>query len=849
MTHISAWISPQLAHTLAWALIHFLWQGLALAAICSALMAMCRTASARYVIGLVTLALMLAAPVTTFFSLQRSATVTLTSIDFMGLVRQGPVLAVSKTAENPLALTREAKALDALALYNAASNHPIRPDALLLLVEAWFAGIVFLSLRTAGGFVVIERIRRKATRPVGALLLEKCLALQRRMGLTRAIHYCECLCVQAPAVIGWFRPIVLLPVTALSGLSEDQLAAVICHELAHIRRLDSFVNVFQIAAETVLFYHPAVWWLNKRIRTERENCCDDVALSVCGNPVEYARALTLMEELRQQPVMAMAANRSPLVARVARLLGVASPRSGVRSAGIAASILCLAGALLAANGLMAAGHSSRTVTGSLSPSTYESASAVSSRFAASSAKRLTNSLASNLVRSVARTLVARTNPTGYGQGPYGRSPYGGSATQSAQTQEGQGQGTGQGEGQGQSSSSSSSYVDQMKAQGYDNLTADELISLKVQGVTPEYIQQIKALGLHPSVNELISMRVQGIDPQYIKDMRDAGFSADIHQLISLRVQGVTPEYVRGMRSAGIDGDVNDFISMRVQGLTPEYVEEMKAAGVDAKAQQLIAMKVQGVTPEYVSQMKAAGFNTDVNQLIAMRVQGMSADYVRDMRAAGINGTAVEFISMKVQGITPEYVRDMRSVGVDGDSNKFISFKVQGVTPDYVKEMKAAGFDSRPNQLIAMKVQGITPDYIEEMKATGIDMDMNRLIGMKVQGVTPDYIKDMKAAGVSADANQLIGMRVQGLTPEYVKEMKAAGVNASTNQLIGMRVQGVTPEYVKSLQSAGLQNLDADDCIRARVAGITPEFIANVRSHGFKDLSIDKLIDLKNAGVF
>jgi beta-lactamase regulating signal transducer with metallopeptidase domain len=846
MTHISGWISPHLAHTLAWALIHFLWQGLALAALCSALTAMCRTASVRYIIGLATLALMLAAPIVTFFVLQHSAASTAATNS--GNVRTnqfrqglpaaaGTASAVPSTASNSGVLTPGAKVFDALALYNAASNHPIRPDALLLLVELWFIGVVFFSLRTAGGFVIIERIRRKATRPVGALLLEKCLALQRRMGLARAIHYCECLCVQAPAVIGWFRPIVLLPVSALSGLSEDQLAAVISHELAHIRRLDSFVNVFQIAAETLLFYHPAVWWLNKRIRTERENCCDDAALSVCGNPVEYARALTLMEELRQQPVMAMAANRSPLMARVARLLGVASPRTGIRSAGIAASILCFAGALLAANGLMAAGHSSTpTLTGFLYPATQPSKTVPVSRFAPSHSANAATSPRAHF--AAIETVASQTNsvPT--------------QSAQSAQAQgEREGNGQGHGNGQGQNSPSSSSYVDQMKAQGLDNLTADELISLKIQGVTPEYIKEVHALGLHPSVNELISMRVQGIDPQYIKDMRDAGFNADINQLIGMRIQGVTPGYVRDMRSAGIDGDANDFIGMRVQGLTPEYVKEMKAAGVDAKAQQLIAMKVQGVTPEYVSQMKAAGFNTDVNQLIAMRVQGMSADYVRDMRAAGINGTAVEFISMKVQGVTPDYVREMRSAGIDGDSNKFISFKVQGVTPDYVKEMKAAGFDSGPNQLIAMKVQGITPEYIKDMKATGIDIDMNRLIGMKVQGITPDYVKEMKAVGVNADANQLIGMRVQGLTPDYVKDMKAAGVNASTNQLIGMRVQGVTPEYVKSLQSAGLQNLDADDYIRARVAGITPEFIANVRSHGFKDLSIDKLIDLKNAGVF
>ena len=162
-------------------------------------------------------------------------------------------------------------------------------------------------------------------------ILEICYNLQEQLGLTRAIEYCECAWLQAPAVIGWFRPIVFLPVSALTGLSEDQLQAVIAHELAHIQRFDPFVNVFQVCVETLLFYHPAVWWLNKRIRAEREHCCDDVAVTLCGNAVEYARALTLMEEWRSAPVFAMAANRGPLTERIVRVLGLKTLGAGVRS--------------------------------------------------------------------------------------------------------------------------------------------------------------------------------------------------------------------------------------------------------------------------------------------------------------------------------------------------------------------------------------------------------------------------------------------------------------------------------------------------------------------------------------
>ena len=91
--------------------------------------------------------------------------------------------------------------------------------------------------------------------------------------------------VDVPTVIGWLRPVVLVPASALAGMTPQQLEAILAHELAHIRRHDYLVNLLQTLVETLLFYHPAVWWLSRRIRIERENCCDDLAVSLCGDPV------------------------------------------------------------------------------------------------------------------------------------------------------------------------------------------------------------------------------------------------------------------------------------------------------------------------------------------------------------------------------------------------------------------------------------------------------------------------------------------------------------------------------------------------------------------------------------
>jgi len=343
MIILTQWLSPGAMHSLGWTLLHFLWQGTALAALAAVLMVLCRRPSTRYVVAVSALVCMLAAPVVTFLVLE--------SFGESAPTRSG-VIAEPQPANSGSSIARISSAL---------SHVSPSLDAPSWLVEAWLLGVAFFSLRSAGGFLLLERERRKKCATLSTRVLLICQTQQRRLGLHRAIRYCECQWLQTPAVIGWLRPIVLLPITALTGLSEEQLQSVVAHELAHIQRFDAFVNVFQIVVETLLFYHPGVWWLNRRIRVERENCCDDVAISLCGNPVEYARALTLMEEWRSAPALAMAANRGPLSERVFRVLGLKPTGAGTRGIGLAGGLLCLLAALMAGHALLGIAHPKPTV--------------------------------------------------------------------------------------------------------------------------------------------------------------------------------------------------------------------------------------------------------------------------------------------------------------------------------------------------------------------------------------------------------------------------------------------------------------------------------------------------------
>jgi beta-lactamase regulating signal transducer with metallopeptidase domain len=629
MTTLTNWLTPSAMHSLGWTLLNFLWQGTAVAALAAVLMTICRRASLRYGLAVGALVLMLAAPVATFFFLTSSATTGT-------LAESSPVLQTRVTITDnfvsaPSGFARRSPSLDTLPW----------------LVEAWLLGVAFFSLRSAGGFLLLERERRRQSLALSDDVLELCHTLQHQLGLSRVVRYCECAWLQAPAVIGWFRPVVLLPVTALTGLSEEQLQLVIVHELAHIQRLDPFVNVFQICVETLLFYHPAVWWLNRRIRAERENCCDDVAVSVCGNAVEYARALTLMEEWRSAPALAMAANRGPLSERIFRVLGLKSAGAGTRGIGLTGSLLCLTAALVAGNALFGIAY----------PKPIVHASQISlAHFAREVGDGVADEVNENAQSTPAPSApAAKPSPARPQAAPQ-------PAPQPTPAPEVRG-----------------SYIDGMKAAGIGDVTVDQLIEMKIQGVTPEYVRGLHEQGFHPTADELVGMRIQGVTPEYIRGIRALGLNPTADQVVAMRIQGVDAAYIRGMKDAGVQAGVDQLVGMRIQGVTPEYVRGLHEQGLQPSADELVGMRIQGVTPEFI----------------------------RDIRALGLKPTAEEFVSMRIQGVTPEYVKGLQAAGFKPSVDEVVSARIQGITPDFIERARKHGFQNLSlEKLIHMKQMGI-----------------------------------------------------------------------------------------------------------------------------------------------
>ena len=204
------------------------------------------------------------------------------------------------------------------------------------LALAWAVSVLALAVRLIVGYVGVHQLRSRGTSPAEPYWQQRLLALACRMRIKQPVSLRQSAGITTPAVVGWLRPVILLPIGMCTGLSTAQVEMILAHELAHVGRQDYLVNLLLNVVETVLFYHPAIWWIAARAREERENACDDLALAAGNNDrLGYARALASLEEMRLPlPPFALAArgDNGTLLMRVRRLLGIPStPAHAFRS--------------------------------------------------------------------------------------------------------------------------------------------------------------------------------------------------------------------------------------------------------------------------------------------------------------------------------------------------------------------------------------------------------------------------------------------------------------------------------------------------------------------------------------
>jgi bla regulator protein blaR1 len=222
---------------------------------------------------------------------------------------------------------------------------PIGATLLRGLGAIWVAGFVWQAIRVAFAWRRMRALRRHVA--VDPDLSRAVEDLRQSLGIARDVAVGVSARAHVPMVIGWRRPMILLPIAARRLLTPGQQRMILAHELAHVRRLDGLANLVQIGADLVIFHHPVARWLSRRLRAEREYCCDDVAARAGGDVAAYARALAALEDSRGFQPFAVAASGT-LLDRIGRLAGRPRPPLGLgRSLAIGAASLVVSTALFA----------------------------------------------------------------------------------------------------------------------------------------------------------------------------------------------------------------------------------------------------------------------------------------------------------------------------------------------------------------------------------------------------------------------------------------------------------------------------------------------------------------------
>ncbi len=346
------------------ALVHFLWQGAAIAVVLAVALRILRQRSplARYRAAWAALvAMTFCLPITAYYfpSAPRAEMAVLTALPNQDIAPKPPVDRPVKTARNvwePNAREKNdtestefperAVVVSSRGAARDSSRIPLQHNSpakagwsiasfarplqrvLPWIVGVWLFGAMTLAVWHLGGFRHLVRLQRLGTAPPPAEIEQVVFRLSSRLGIRRSVSALVSHIAQVPTVLGWLRPVILLPASILGQMPPEQLEMILAHELAHVRRLDYLWNLLQIAAETLLFYHPAVWWVSRRIREERENCCDRQAVAAMGNPLVYAGALTRLAEIRCRldqtaaPASSIAADGGSLEFRIRRVLGL-----------------------------------------------------------------------------------------------------------------------------------------------------------------------------------------------------------------------------------------------------------------------------------------------------------------------------------------------------------------------------------------------------------------------------------------------------------------------------------------------------------------------------------------------
>ncbi|MES2329342.1 MAG: M56 family metallopeptidase [Bacteroidota bacterium] len=283
-------LQNELVLALCWTLIHSLWQGLLLAIVTGAVMIGTRKSNARKRYGMLTVLffLFIAVTMVTFvkeLSLAKANTAS---------VITSPVISNPAPVINDIVFSRANDAAASQTFTERFKDYFNTHASLIVMI--WFVIFIARFIRLTANLAYVQRLKHYKTYAAPVAWKDRVNELVLTLGIKKQIQLLESGVVKVPVVMGVLKPVILLPLGLLAHLPSDEIEAILLHELAHIKRRDYFMNLLQSFAETIFFFNPALMWLSSMIREERENCCDDIAISITNSKTKFINALIAFQE-------------------------------------------------------------------------------------------------------------------------------------------------------------------------------------------------------------------------------------------------------------------------------------------------------------------------------------------------------------------------------------------------------------------------------------------------------------------------------------------------------------------------------------------------------------------------
>ena len=584
-------IPDTILRAVCWTLLHSLWQGLVVALLAGIIMVLTKRSSSslRYNLLCGLLFLFLAASAFTFFCQlkpQVNEFPTISSVTpITNNVQPAPV--PDKPLATPISTHTLQTGIDTLIQYFNAHA------ALVVLI--WF--IVFLArfVQLLSGVVYTQRIRHYKTSAAPALWQERLPELLNKLQISRPVLLLESAVIKVPVVVGFLKPVILVPVGMFTHIAPDQVESILLHELAHIRRQDYLLNLVQNLSDTLFFFNPAMIWISSLIRAERENCCDDIAIRETRSRRRLIEALVSFHEYEKTAAgyaLSFAAKENQVVRRVKRIVHKTnhSLHAGERVL-LMGGLLILSAAFITINSSRADASRKSPLASAAAPATAEATTGATTKTAA----------------HAGLTQATRTTTPVAGTTPVTAAPATGGKAAPVQLPSPEQHPTDQINpiNPAPAPVRDTTPKTQAPVNPYENVSVDKLIEAKEHGVTPEFVGELQRLGYkNISLDQAIRLRDHGVTAEFISDLQTQGYTdINLNKAVDLRDHGVTSEFIAGLRALGFsDLPLDKAVKLRDHGVTVEYITGMKKRfGKLLELNDYIKLRDAGISPEAIEQ--------------------------------------------------------------------------------------------------------------------------------------------------------------------------------------------------------------------------------------------------------